>query len=83
LRFAFASASKRPWMRDIKLLPRALGDGVHVLVAPAGKVDEADRVLPHRRRHFHRLRHRVRRLERRNDAFAVGKLVERASASSS
>ena len=28
LRFALARASKRPWMRDIKLLPRALGDGV-------------------------------------------------------
>jgi hypothetical protein len=64
-------------MRDIKASSRALGDGVHVLVAAAGEVDEQDRVLLHRGRHLHRLRDRVRRLERRDDAFGAAQLVER------
>ena len=58
----FACAQRLEAARDARhqsSMPDALGDGVHVLVAAAGEIDQQDRVLRHRRRHLHRLRQRV------------------------
>src|SRR6185437_6726491 len=53
-----------------------LGDGVHVLVAAAGEVHEEDPVARHRGRDLHRIRDRVARFQRRDDALQAAERME-------
>src|SRR5712692_7044234 len=57
---------------------RALGHGMHVLVAASREVDEQDRIPRHAPGDAHGIRNRVRRLERGDDALAAAQLMERS-----
>ena len=47
----------------------AVGDGRHILVAAAGEIHQQDLILLHPRRDLRRVRERVRRFQRRDNAF--------------
>src|SRR5688572_23076543 len=72
------SLAKVAAMRDMALEPdpRLLRDGMHVLVAAAGKIDQQDLVLPHARSDLGGVGQRVRRFERRHDALQPAQVVE-------
>src|SRR5574343_1275180 len=56
--------------------PRLLGHGMHVLVTPAGEVDQQYFVFPHRRGQLHRVSQLMAGFERRNDAFEAAQIME-------
>src|SRR5688500_14411658 len=52
------------------------GDGMHVLVSATRQIDEQDALLRQPRRHLRSVGERMRRFERRNDAFEPAKILE-------
>src|SRR5882724_3358269 len=63
-----------PWLLQLKT--RAFGDGIHVLVAAAGKIHQQHLPLGQRGRQLQCVRNRVRGLQRRHDAFHPGQRVK-------
>src|SRR5215471_6040681 len=59
-----------------EMKPGAIGDRRHVLVAATGEIHEQDSVAWQRRRETSRVRERVARFERRNDAFEQAAVAE-------
>src|SRR5690606_511301 len=81
LRPAARSRSKVATMRGFigtasELDAGPLGHGVHVLVSPAGQIDQDELVGRHLRRDAHGPGDRVRRLQRRDDALDAAAVVE-------
>src|SRR5262245_10347226 len=63
---------------SLDLDARSLRHRVHVLVPAAGQVDEQDAVFAHARRDPGRVRERVRRFQRRDDALEPAQIVKSA-----
>src|ERR1700674_1351603 len=62
----------------VKLESRALGDGIHVLVAAPGKIDQQHRAHRQFRCDSYRIGKRMRRFERGNDALDAAAIAKRA-----